>query len=129
MSRSEKIAIVGIGGIFPGSSTLDGFWNNVVNGVDCSKEIPEGRWPVDPKKFYDPEVGTLDKVPNLRGYFMDKLSNDFYGLDIDIDAVDQLDELFKLVLLATVNFNSTICVCFINCVTQPRNTFCCRFNK
>jgi acyl transferase domain-containing protein/3-hydroxymyristoyl/3-hydroxydecanoyl-(acyl carrier protein) dehydratase len=100
MSRSEKIAIVGIGGIFPGSSTLDGFWNNVVNGVDCSKEIPEERWPVDPKKFYDPEVGTLDKVPNLRGYFMDKLSNDFYGLDIDIDAVDQLDELFKLVLLA-----------------------------
>ncbi len=99
-SRSEKIAIVGIGGVFPGATTLDGFWNNIVNGVDSSSEIPEGRWPVDPKSFYDPNPGTRDKVPNLRGYFLDKLPSNYRGLDVDPESLKELDELFRLVLLA-----------------------------
>ena len=100
MSTSEKIAIVGIGGIFPGSNSLDGFWNNLVSGKDCSEEIPKDRWPLDPQRFYSDIPGTLDKTPNLRGYFIKDMPSNYGGLDIDRSKIEKLDDLFKLTLQA-----------------------------
>ncbi|HEV7757760.1 MAG TPA: beta-ketoacyl synthase N-terminal-like domain-containing protein, partial [Acidimicrobiales bacterium] len=48
---SDRIAIVGMGGVFPGAPTLDVLWQNVCDGVDAITDVPPGRW--DPV-FYDP---------------------------------------------------------------------------
>ncbi|XBX10227.1 SDR family NAD(P)-dependent oxidoreductase [Enterocloster clostridioformis] len=39
----QKIAVVGMAGVFPGSSTVDEFWDNISEGVDCITELPAGR--------------------------------------------------------------------------------------
>ncbi|MBS1551819.1 MAG: SDR family NAD(P)-dependent oxidoreductase, partial [Bacteroidetes bacterium] len=42
--NNEPIAITGIGLRFPGAKNVNEFWNNLKNGIDSVKQIPEGRW-------------------------------------------------------------------------------------
>ena len=42
--RAEDIAIIGLAGRYPGSDTLDAFWDHLVAGDDLVSTIPE-RWP------------------------------------------------------------------------------------
>src|SRR5437868_3084113 len=47
-TRSEPIAIVGVGCRFPGSSGgPDGFFDALERGVDAVRRIPDDRWPAD----------------------------------------------------------------------------------
>ena len=43
----EGIAVIGIGCIYPKAKNREEFWNNIVNGVDCITEIPDGRFDVE----------------------------------------------------------------------------------
>ena len=43
-STSEPIAIIGMGGLFPGSPDLDAFWRHLEQGHDLIQEIPPARW-------------------------------------------------------------------------------------
>ena len=49
----SPIAVVGMGGIFPGAPDLDRFWANIAAGVDASKEVPPHRWVLDPARAHD----------------------------------------------------------------------------
>ncbi|KAE8361497.1 hypothetical protein BDV27DRAFT_160640 [Aspergillus caelatus] len=40
----EKIAVVGMGGRFPGSSDLDGFWRTLEEGMEFHQQIPSDRF-------------------------------------------------------------------------------------
>lgn len=42
-SKSQDVAIVGIGCRFPGASNADEFWNMLVNGTDAITEVPSER--------------------------------------------------------------------------------------
>ncbi len=44
MKKQHPIAIVGIGGIFPGANTLDIFWQNLIDKVDAAGPVPPERW-------------------------------------------------------------------------------------
>ena len=63
----ERVAVVGMGGAFPGSADLAGFWANVKSAADCSSDPPPGRWPLPPERVLDPRPVAPDKVPTLRG--------------------------------------------------------------
>ena len=41
--NDRSIAITGMACVFPGAKSLDEFWQNIVDGVDCVTEIPPGR--------------------------------------------------------------------------------------
>ncbi|MFI7601295.1 type I polyketide synthase [Actinoplanes sp. NPDC049681] len=41
---AEPIAIVGMGCRLPGANGLDAYWSLLSNGVDATREVPEGRW-------------------------------------------------------------------------------------
>jgi acyl transferase domain-containing protein/thioesterase domain-containing protein/NAD(P)-dependent dehydrogenase (short-subunit alcohol dehydrogenase family)/acyl carrier protein len=43
-SDEEEVAIVGISGMFPGSSDLEEFWHNLEEGRDLISETPADRW-------------------------------------------------------------------------------------
>ena len=51
----EPIAIVGLGGGFPGAPTLDDFWKVVEGGIDTASEPPADRWPLDLELAYHPD--------------------------------------------------------------------------
>jgi len=89
MSEPLRIAIVGIGAQLPGAASIDAFWASVLAGRDCSRDIPAGRWPVDPADLLQSGDPAPDKVCSLRGYFLDQVPK-----DPDVDP--QLDPLFHL---------------------------------
>ncbi|WP_418116290.1 beta-ketoacyl synthase N-terminal-like domain-containing protein [Variovorax sp. NFACC27] len=49
----EPIAIVGLGGRYPKAATLEAFWENLKQGVNCIGEIPSERWSLE--GFYHPD--------------------------------------------------------------------------
>ena len=55
MKRSQPIAIVGVGGVFPDAPDLDRFWANIAEGRCSAREVPEGRWLLSKADAFDPE--------------------------------------------------------------------------
>lgn len=99
MDNSKIIAIVGIGGVFPGADSLDSFWDNISHAVDSARTPPEGRWSMALEDVYDPRPGA-DKVYSKRACFADEREIDLEGLDIDQSLLDELDPMFRLLISA-----------------------------
>lgn len=99
MNREPAIAIVGMGGIFPGATDLAAFWRNIRDSVDTTRDVPPHRWILDPRRARaaGPEP---DRVFSARGCFVDDFTLDAAGLDIDRDLPAALDPLYHLVLHA-----------------------------
>jgi len=100
MTRDDRVAIVGIGGIFPDSPDLSRFWTNVEGGLAATREVPPGRWLLDPADAYDPAVAKPDHVYSTRGCFVEGFELDLAGLDLDPALVAKLDPAFHLALHA-----------------------------
>lgn len=98
MSAEPRIAIVGLGGLFPGAANLEQFWQNVVAGRDASRDVPRGRWLLDPEAAITKGGPFPDRVPHSRGYYLDEIPIDCSTLDIDEAWLRQLDPIFHLVL-------------------------------
>lgn len=64
----SRIAIIGLGCLFPGAPDLGRFWRNIVDGVDAISEVPAGRWDAS---FYDPDSKAIDRFYCKRGGFVD----------------------------------------------------------
>ena len=82
-SKPEAIAIVGAGGIFPDAPTPAAFWDNLASGRCSSREVPAGRWAVDPASVFDPAKGALDSVYSKKACFIDGFRFDPNGLALD----------------------------------------------
>jgi acyl transferase domain-containing protein/acyl carrier protein len=75
---SERVAIVGMAGRYPGANDLDQFWANLAEGRDSVREIPASRWEIErffderreaPGKVYCKWLGALDGVENFDSLF------------------------------------------------------------
>ncbi len=99
MVKKVPVAIVGMGGIFPGAKSIEDFWRNIVTCVDMTRKVPENRWIAAPETMYhrDPMP---DKAYSLRACFVDPFSIDLSGLDLDPQLIGQLDPLYHFVLHA-----------------------------
>lgn len=98
--NSERIAIVGIGGIFPGAPDLNTFWHNIANGIDSGRHVPDGRWYLSPEKAYAPWPPQPDRVYSTWGCFIEGFQFDPEGLDLDRELLSHLDPMFHLGLHA-----------------------------
>ncbi len=56
MSHQDRIAIVGIGGIFPDASDPDLFWENILEGRSAARKVPANRWTLSPEDAYHPTL-------------------------------------------------------------------------
>ncbi len=94
-SPELEIAVVGLGGVFPGASNPTQFWENIVAGRSCVRPVPEGRWVVDSTKVVDP-AGGPDRVPHSMGGYVDDFKFDVNGLGIRLapELLQQLDPLY-----------------------------------
>ncbi|WP_324787954.1 type I polyketide synthase [Streptomyces sp. H51] len=81
-SRSEPIAIVGVGCRFPGGVTdTDTYWQLLTSGVDAVRDIPADRW--DNEAFYHEERGGPGVINTRSGGFLDRIDrfdHDFFGI-------------------------------------------------
>jgi len=99
LKSGQQIAIVGIGGIFPGAGDLSQFWDNIINARDLSREPPPGRWLLSPDQVWAAGQAP-DKVYSRRACFVDDIPFDTEGLDIDREYLQALDPMVRLLLHA-----------------------------
>jgi acyl transferase domain-containing protein/3-hydroxymyristoyl/3-hydroxydecanoyl-(acyl carrier protein) dehydratase len=100
MIHGKSVAIVGVGGIFPMSPTLDRFWETITGNVDTSRQPPQGRWLLEPDEAFDPAIGAPDKIYSKKACFIDDEgdTSSIAGLDIDADFLSGLDPMYRLLL-------------------------------
>ncbi len=71
-SKSEPIAIVGMGCRFPGGVTdPSSFWRLLKGGVDAITDVPRDRWDVD--GYYDADPSVPGKMYCRKGGFLDRV--------------------------------------------------------
>ena len=100
METGKPIAIVGIGGIFPGAPGPERFWKNIAERVCSAKEAPTGRWLLSPEEVFDPLKGAPDKVYSPKACFIEDFKFDCAGLDLRESFLERLDPSFHLALHA-----------------------------
>lgn len=94
------IAIVGIGGLLPGSDNLDDFWQLISSGKSASSKIPENRWPVDPDSILNSEKTAEDKTRSIHACLLKDLHFNPDKFPLDKNLLQNLDPLFHITLLA-----------------------------
>lgn len=65
---AAPIAIVGMACTFPEAQDLRRYWENILNCVDATREVPPERWRVE--DFYSPDRFAPDKIYCRRGGFL-----------------------------------------------------------
>ena len=105
MKNHVTIAVIGMGGVFPDAANPKALWENILKGRDSSREVPRGRWGVNPRRVHnkipgDEIHGSVDRVSTTRGCFIREPLPDLGDLRISRDFLDRLDPLFHLLLAA-----------------------------
>ncbi len=113
MKETEGIAVVGIGGIFPGASDLLAFWAAVREGVSASREVHPHRWAIPVQEVCSPPPAKPDKAFSNRGCFIEDsvLDETLQKLcsDLPPDLRKKLDPLYIITLAAgTMAFNDAV---------------------
>ncbi len=94
MSAEPRVAIVGMGGLFPPAADPERLWADVLATADQSRDVPPGRWLLDPDAIFDRAVAEPDRVYSRRGCFLDGVPRDA------CDPAGALDAVFHLTLAA-----------------------------
>jgi 3-oxoacyl-(acyl-carrier-protein) synthase/3-hydroxymyristoyl/3-hydroxydecanoyl-(acyl carrier protein) dehydratase len=98
MNSLPRVAIVGMGGLFSQSPTLEQFWANIKNGIDTAREVPSNRWHISRSDAFHPAPGTKDRAYSTRACLIDEADLDPNSLS----PADRgpLDPLFRVLLQA-----------------------------
>ena len=96
----HPIAIVGLGGVFPGGPFPTAFWNNIVSGRSASLDAPAGRWSLTADQVLDPGGPAPDKTYSLKGCHVDPAGLDLSPLKLDPEFLQGLDPVHHLLLAA-----------------------------
>jgi amino acid adenylation domain-containing protein len=93
----EPIAIIGLGGRYPGAKTIADFWENLKAGKDSITEIPADRW--DLTDFYDKEKGKAGKSYSKWGGFLEDMDHfDPLFFNISVREAELMDPQARLFL-------------------------------
>ncbi|MDB6041343.1 MAG: Amino acid adenylation protein, partial [Verrucomicrobiales bacterium] len=94
LSKETKIAVVGMGGMFPGASNFHDFWNKIRTGEDLIVEMPESRR----KSVYPVYEKLVAELHGIYGGFVedaDKFDAAFFGYsEEEVMAMDPQQRLF-----------------------------------
>lgn len=104
MMQKNPIAVVGIAGVLPEAPDIDVFWNNIINKIDASREIPEDRWPVAFEDIYSahpcPDKAVSKRACLINNNILQSIKSNHSDFNIDKDLLKDLDPLYHLVLHA-----------------------------
>lgn len=89
----EKIAIVGLGTLFPGANTPEQFWNNLVANASSTSQATEAEFGVDPARFFSAAKGKLDTCYSTQGGFIRDFQFNPNGYKLSAQTLLQQDRL------------------------------------
>jgi len=95
MTPNEPIAVVGMGGVFPGAETLSTFWQNIINRVETADDVPAARWGIPPRAMLANHFSP-DKAYSRRACLIQNFQFDPSGLNISPAFARDLDPLYHL---------------------------------
>ncbi|MGK0386658.1 MAG: acyl transferase domain-containing protein, partial [Patiriisocius sp.] len=95
----EKIAIIGMSSLFPGSKTLQEFWNNLMDKKDLTGMATKDDFGADPELFYKKDKGIIDSCYSLRGGYIRDYT--FKSADFGRQDLDALDQMYQWGLQVT----------------------------
>ncbi|XP_036420039.1 phthiocerol/phenolphthiocerol synthesis polyketide synthase type I PpsD-like [Colossoma macropomum] len=97
---SEEIAVIGIGCNFPGGEGVDNFWKVLLEGKNCTVEIPNERF--DRSYWYDSDQNKLGKTYTARAALIDGINEfDHRLFGVTEAESSQMDPQHKLLLHCT----------------------------
>ena len=96
--KDHPVAVIGLGALFPEAPHLAAYWQNIVEELDCIKDVPPSRWSID--DFYDPDPTAPDKSYSKRGAFVPEVAFNpmEFGLPPNILEVTDVTQLLSLVV-------------------------------
>ncbi len=100
MPPNVRIAVVGLGGVFPGAPTPASFWDLIRGGKSIAGPAPPGRWLLEAADAVGPPTPAPDRVISSRACFVEGFRLDPEGLSLDPEILARLDPMFHLALHA-----------------------------
>ena len=91
----EKIAIIGLGCLFPGAKNPAEYWRNLISARDTTSLATAAEMGVDPDIFFDPRKGETDRYYSKRGGFIHDFTFDPTGFDLPAEVLVRLDSAIQ----------------------------------
>ncbi|MFX1277800.1 MAG: beta-ketoacyl synthase N-terminal-like domain-containing protein [Promethearchaeota archaeon] len=96
-SIGNKIAIVGMGGLFPDAENIPQFWDNIISKKYSITTVPKDRW--DSDIFYDSDHSIPDKTYTKIGGFVKKFEFKSIKYRIPPKMADRMDLVQKWAII------------------------------
>ncbi|BBN80658.1 beta-hydroxyacyl-ACP dehydratase [Pseudoalteromonas sp. A25] len=96
----DKIAIVGLGCVFPEADNPEQLWKVFEQGTDVTSEICEQELGVSPSLYKHPEKGTIDKIGYSKNGYVRKSDLELNGFRVAQQTLQQFDKVFQWTLHA-----------------------------
>jgi PfaB family protein len=91
----EKIAIIGISCLFPGTENPEQYWKNLIGEKQLTSTATAEQMGVDAQIFYDPIKGKTDKYYCLNGGYIRDFEFDASGYQISSKLLKNLDKIYQ----------------------------------
>ena len=93
----EKIAVIGIGCVFPDASDFTEYWRNIIERKNSIKDISGQFW--NEADFYDSDPKALDKMYCKMGAIVDPIEFDSmeFGMSPKVMESTSVEQLFALI--------------------------------
>ncbi len=96
----QKIAIISTSALFPGSSTPEEFWQNLMQEKDLTGHATEEDFGGKPDGWFQAEKGIEDRCYSLRGGYIRDFQFDPTGFELPADFLAKQDKLYQWSLYA-----------------------------
>jgi malonyl CoA-acyl carrier protein transacylase len=96
VSFGNKVAIIGMGGIFPDAENIPEFWENIKNKKYSITEVPIDRW--NPDIFFDPDHSVPEKTYSKIGGFVKNFEFKSIKYRIPPKMAERMDLVQKLAI-------------------------------
>jgi len=96
--QSDKLAIIGIGCLFPGAEDSSGYWANIREGIDAISEIPATHWKA--ADYFNPDPKAPDHTYGRRGGFLAPFPFNPLEFNIPPNTLEAIDTSQLLGLVA-----------------------------
>jgi acyl transferase domain-containing protein/NAD(P)-dependent dehydrogenase (short-subunit alcohol dehydrogenase family) len=97
-NNGTRLAIIGIGCLFPQSNDRSAYWANIMDGVDAITDVPATHWPVD--DYYDQDQKSPDRTYGRRGGFISPVDFNPMEFNIPPNVLEAIDSSQLLGLVA-----------------------------